>query len=129
MHKAGKAARRVAVYAHREVTPWLERLAGERIYRAEALEIYVMDRDLVALRVDARSDWLVAEISSDAIFRSTHRGDTMGKARLTAQRVALIVKALAAKVGLEASRYAGHSLRSGFLTSAAPESGEHFQNG
>jgi hypothetical protein len=33
------------------VTPWLERLAGERIYRAEALEIYVMDRDLVAALV------------------------------------------------------------------------------
>ena len=41
LHKAGKAARRVAVYAHREVTPWLERLAGERIHRAEALEICV----------------------------------------------------------------------------------------
>ena len=70
--------------------------------------------------VQAVSDWLVAaEISTGAVFRSMHRGDTVGKARLTAQSVALIVKALAAKVGLEASRYAGHSLRSGFLTSAA----------
>jgi uncharacterized protein YaeQ len=51
LHKAGKAARRVAVYAHREVTAWLARLAGERIHRAEALEIYVMDRDLVAALV------------------------------------------------------------------------------
>jgi uncharacterized protein YaeQ len=51
LHQAGKAARRVAVHAHREVTPWLERLAGERIYRAEAWEIYVMDRDLVAALV------------------------------------------------------------------------------
>jgi site-specific recombinase XerD len=70
--------------------------------------------------VQAISDWLVAaEISSGAVFRSMHRGDTVGGVRLTAQSVALIVKALAAKVGLEASRYAGHSLRSGFLTSAA----------
>jgi hypothetical protein len=30
LHKAGKAARRVAVYAHLEVTPWLERFAGFR---------------------------------------------------------------------------------------------------
>jgi site-specific recombinase XerD len=68
----------------------------------------------------AVSDWLVAaEISTGAVFRGMHRGDTVGAARLTAQSVALIVKALAAKVGLEASRYAGHSLRSGFLTSAA----------
>jgi uncharacterized protein YaeQ len=51
LHKAGKAARRVAVYAHRDVTPWLARLAGERIHRAEALEIHVMDRDLVAALV------------------------------------------------------------------------------
>jgi len=51
LHKAGKAARRVAVYTHRDVTPWLARLDGERIHRAEALEIYVMDRDLVAALV------------------------------------------------------------------------------
>jgi uncharacterized protein YaeQ len=59
LHKAGKAARRVAVYAHREVTPWLARLAGERIHRAEAVEIHVMDRDLVAAlvaRLERRMD-------------------------------------------------------------------------
>jgi integrase len=70
--------------------------------------------------VQAVSDWLVtAEISSGAVFRSTHRGDTVSSARLHTQSVALIVKALAGKVDLEASRYAGHSSRSGFLTSAA----------
>src|SRR5580698_662426 len=51
LHKAGKAARRVAVYAHRDVAAWLQRLAGERIHRAEALEIHVMDRELVAALV------------------------------------------------------------------------------
>ncbi|HEY0746570.1 MAG TPA: tyrosine-type recombinase/integrase [Steroidobacteraceae bacterium] len=70
--------------------------------------------------VQAVSDWLVAaDISTGAVFRTMHRGDTVGKTRLSAQSVALIVKGLAAKAGLEASRYAGHSLRSGFLTSAA----------
>jgi uncharacterized protein YaeQ len=48
LHKAGKAARRVAVYAHRDVKPWLARLAGERIHRGEELEIFTMDRELVA---------------------------------------------------------------------------------
>jgi len=48
LQKAGKAARRVAVYAHRDVTPWLARLSGERIHRAEALQIYAMDKGLVA---------------------------------------------------------------------------------
>jgi len=51
LHKAGKAARRVVVYAHRDVVPWLARLEGERIHRAEAVEIYAMDRELVAALV------------------------------------------------------------------------------
>lgn len=51
LHKAGKAAQRVAVYAHRDVAPWLARLEGERIHRAEALEIFAMDRELVAALV------------------------------------------------------------------------------
>lgn len=70
--------------------------------------------------VRAVLDWMiVANIQSGALFRRLHRGDTVGKSRLSPQSVALIVKDLAGKVGLEASRYAGHSLRSGFLTSAA----------
>jgi uncharacterized protein YaeQ len=48
LHKASKAARRVVVYAHRDVEPWLARLADERIHRAEGLEIYALDRELVA---------------------------------------------------------------------------------
>jgi uncharacterized protein YaeQ len=48
LHKACKAARRVVVYAHRDVEAWLTRLAGERIHRVEALEIYAVDRELVA---------------------------------------------------------------------------------
>jgi uncharacterized protein YaeQ len=51
LHKASKAAPRVAVYAHRDVEALLVRLAGERIYRAEALEIHAMDRELLALLV------------------------------------------------------------------------------
>ena len=48
---AAKAARRVAVYVHREPEPWLARLAGERIHRAEELEVHVVDRDLLAALV------------------------------------------------------------------------------
>jgi uncharacterized protein YaeQ len=51
LHKAGKAAGRVAVYCHRDVTAWLARIAGERIHRSEALEIHVMDREMVAALV------------------------------------------------------------------------------
>jgi site-specific recombinase XerD len=70
--------------------------------------------------VQAVLDWLTASgITEGSIFRRLHRGDAIGKSRLTDQSVALIIKALAVKVGLDPSRYAGHSLRSGFLTSAA----------
>ncbi|HEY2675680.1 MAG TPA: YaeQ family protein [Steroidobacteraceae bacterium] len=59
LHKASKAARRVAVYAHRDVVPWFARIAGDRIYRSEAIEIYVIDRSLVAAlasRLERRMD-------------------------------------------------------------------------
>jgi uncharacterized protein YaeQ len=48
LHKASKAARRVVIYAHRDVAPWLARLAAERIHRAEAIEVMAMDRELIA---------------------------------------------------------------------------------
>jgi uncharacterized protein YaeQ len=47
LHKASKAAPRVAVYTHRDPLPWLHGLAGARIHRAEALELYAFDRDLI----------------------------------------------------------------------------------
>ena len=55
VHKAGKAAPRVAVYTHRDPDQLLRQWAGERIHRAEALELYSVDRALVAAFV-ARLD-------------------------------------------------------------------------
>ena len=70
--------------------------------------------------VRAVTDWMVvAGITQGPVFRRLHRGDKVGRSRLSAPSVALVIKELAGKVGLEAGRYAGHSLRSGFLTSAA----------
>jgi uncharacterized protein YaeQ len=51
IHKASKAAQRVVIYAHREVESWLARLRGERIHRAESLEIVVIERALLAALV------------------------------------------------------------------------------
>ena len=48
LHRASKAAQRVAVYTHKDPAPWLTRLAGERIHRAESLEIYALDRAWLA---------------------------------------------------------------------------------
>jgi uncharacterized protein YaeQ len=51
LHRASKAAARVAVYTHREPTQFLKQLAGEKIHKAEALELYAIDRTLVAALV------------------------------------------------------------------------------
>jgi hypothetical protein len=47
--------------------------------------------------------------------------------RLRAQAVAFIVKAYAARLGLDADVFSGHSLRSGFLTSAAARGASLFK--
>lgn len=51
LHKASKAAARVAVYTHKDPAQFLKQLTGERIHRAEALELYALDRPLVAALV------------------------------------------------------------------------------
>lgn len=51
LHKASKAASRVAVYTHKDPTQFLKQLAGERIHRAEALELYALDRAMVSALV------------------------------------------------------------------------------
>ena len=48
LHRAAKAAPRVAVYTHKDPGPWIARLAGERIHRVEALELYALDRAWLA---------------------------------------------------------------------------------
>lgn len=63
LHKASKAAPRVAVYTHREPRHVLQALAGERIHRADHLELYAIDRELVAglvERLDRRNVWALS---------------------------------------------------------------------
>ena len=48
LHKAGKAAPRVAVYTHKGAAQFRHQLEGEKIHRAEALELYAIDRELIA---------------------------------------------------------------------------------
>jgi len=47
LHKASKAASRVVVYTHRDPQQLLRNLAGEKIHRAESIELYAVDRGLV----------------------------------------------------------------------------------
>ena len=48
LHKASKASPRVAVYTHKEPRIFLRAYEGERIHKADALELYAVDRDLLA---------------------------------------------------------------------------------
>ena len=69
--------------------------------------------------VRAVQDWLkAAKIEDGPVFRSIDRHGRIGAA-LSAQSVALIVKRRAEAAGLDPQEFAGHSLRAGFLTSAA----------
>ena len=51
LHKACKLAPRVAIYMHRDPGQFLKNLSGARIHRAEALELYALDRALITALV------------------------------------------------------------------------------
>jgi uncharacterized protein YaeQ len=58
LHKASKAAPRVVVYTHKDPLQLLRQLAGERIHKAEQLELYAIDRPFIAelvARLDRRT--------------------------------------------------------------------------
>jgi uncharacterized protein YaeQ len=44
VHRAGKAAPRVAIYCHKDAELLASKLAAEKIHRIEALELYAIDR-------------------------------------------------------------------------------------
>jgi len=48
LHRASKAAPRVVVYTHKDARLLAARLAGERIHRADALELYALDQTWLA---------------------------------------------------------------------------------
>ena len=73
--------------------------------------------------VEAVQTWLAAaEISSGPVFRAVALGGRVSDEALVDDSASRIVKRYARRVGLDVAAYSGHSLRSGFLTSAA-ESG------
>ena len=63
--------------------------------------------------------WLdVAQISEGPIFRRIDRHGNIASEGLSPAAIASIVKRAAARIGLDPERVAGHSLRSGFVTTA-----------
>jgi uncharacterized protein YaeQ len=78
LHKASKAAPRVAVYTHKPPELLLRQLAGERIHRAQALELYALDRELVSgltARLERRMDFDLS-VTERHLFLSIN-GDTL----------------------------------------------------
>lgn len=64
--------------------------------------------------------WLdAAHITSGPIFRPISKGGEIGEGAIDGEVVADVVKELAGNAGLDAALFAGHSLRSGFVTAAA----------
>ena len=64
--------------------------------------------------------WMeLAGIAAGPVFRSINRHGHVKARRLSGIDVARVVKKLADRAGLDASQYAGHSLRAGHATSAA----------
>ncbi len=82
----------------------------------------------VACPVKAVQEWLgAAAIEAGPIFRPIDKAGTVRTSRLTDRSVANIVKAYAERAGFDASTFSGHSLRAGFLTSAAGKGASIFK--
>ena len=48
LHKASKSAERVVLYTHKDPAIIVRQLSGEKIHRADELELYAVDRTLLA---------------------------------------------------------------------------------
>ena len=70
-------------------------------------------------------NWLnLSKINSGPLFRRFTKGSKLSEKRLTDQSVALILKEYLSLVGIDNKNFSGHSLRSGFATSAAVSGAE-----
>jgi site-specific recombinase XerD len=69
--------------------------------------------------------WInISKIKKGPIFVRFAKGSKITETRLTDQTVALIIKDYLIKAGIDSENYSGHSLRSGFATSAAEAGAE-----
>jgi len=69
--------------------------------------------------------WIeISKINSGALFRRFTKGSNLSEKRLTDQTVALLIKEYLGLAGIDSTNYSGHSLRSGFATSAAEAGAE-----
>ena len=69
--------------------------------------------------------WIeISRINSGPLFKRFLKGSKLSENRLTDQTVALLIKEYLRLAGIDGKNYSGHSLRSGFATSAAESGAE-----
>jgi site-specific recombinase XerD len=91
-------------------------------------QVIAIPRGVIACPVTALKAWLeAAAITEGAVFRPIAKGGRIRPTRLTDRSVTAIVKVHARRAGLDPKLFAGHSLRSGFLTSAAAHGASIFK--
>ena len=63
LHQASKASPRVALYTHKEPRLLFRGYEGQRIHKAESVEVFAMDRELLsalAAKLDRRNAWTLS---------------------------------------------------------------------
>ena len=81
--------------------------------------------DSVYCPVTILQRWLnISKINKGSLFRRFSKGSKLTNDRLTDQTVALLIKDYLNIAGIDSTNYSGHSLRSGFATSAAESGAE-----
>jgi uncharacterized protein YaeQ len=78
LHRASKAAPRVAVYVHKDPALWIKRISEATIHRADKLDVFAFDREWISqivARLDRRMKWSLAR--SDSEIYLTLDSDTL----------------------------------------------------
>jgi glutathione S-transferase len=109
-------------------TGLLVKIRGSKTDQERAGATIAIARGDIACPAKALREWLkAAGIEAGPIFRPIDKGGTVRASRLSDRSVANIVKAYAKRAGFDASTFSGHSLRAGFITSAAGKGASIFK--
>jgi site-specific recombinase XerD len=104
------------------------RITGSKTDQEGVGQTVAIARGVETCPVRALREWLdAAGIEFGPIFRPINKSGVVAASRLTDRSVANIVKAYAGLAGMDAKAFSGHSLRSGFLTSAAGKGASIFK--
>jgi site-specific recombinase XerD len=118
-----------------DVSDFKETLAGLQVHirrsktdQEQSGQVIAIPQGSADCPIKALKAWLTASgITRGPIFRSISKAGRVSDRRLTDRMVAEIVKLYASKIGLDSKSVSAHSLRAGFLTSAAQRGASIFK--